>query len=151
MFSVLLFSNFMHLNYFYRTQVNLGSDLWVYGIYGHRHRHRHRQQEQWAFIAFWWYDGAFEDMMTLTCCQDHILTENIWFVWAKTLYCGDVTERRRRQRWSREDRASQPMHCIAMDAGWLSFATKNTFETPDFRQARGNSGERGKRFATNFT
>ena len=27
--------------------------------------------------------------MTLTCCQDHILTENIWFVWSETSYCGD--------------------------------------------------------------
>ena len=27
--------------------------------------------------------------MTLTCCQDHILTENIWFVWSKTSYIGD--------------------------------------------------------------
>ena len=27
--------------------------------------------------------------MTLTCCQDHILTENIWFVWSKTSYSGD--------------------------------------------------------------
>ena len=25
-----------------------------------------------------------EDMMTLTCCQDHILTENIWFIWSQT-------------------------------------------------------------------
>ena len=28
-------------------------------------------------------------MNTLTCYQDHILTENIWFVWYKTSYCGD--------------------------------------------------------------
>ena len=27
--------------------------------------------------------------MTLTCCQDHILTENIWLVWSETSYCGD--------------------------------------------------------------
>ena len=27
--------------------------------------------------------------MTLTCCQDHILTENIWFVWSETSYSGD--------------------------------------------------------------
>ena len=27
--------------------------------------------------------------MTLTCCQDHILTENIWFVWSKTSDSGD--------------------------------------------------------------
>ena len=30
-------------------------------------------------------------MMTLTCCQDHILTENIWFVWSKISDSGDVT------------------------------------------------------------
>ena len=27
--------------------------------------------------------------MTLTRCQDHILTENIWFVWSKASYSGD--------------------------------------------------------------
>ena len=32
---------------------------------------------------------SYEDMMTLTCCQDHILTENIWFVWSKTSDSGD--------------------------------------------------------------
>ena len=32
---------------------------------------------------------VYEDMMTLTCCQDHILTENIWFVWSETSYSGD--------------------------------------------------------------
>ena len=32
---------------------------------------------------------VYEDMMTLTCCQDHILTEYIWFVWSKTSYIGD--------------------------------------------------------------
>ena len=28
-------------------------------------------------------------MLTLTCCQDHILTENIWFVRLETSYSGD--------------------------------------------------------------
>ena len=28
-------------------------------------------------------------MLTLTCSQDHILTENIWFVWSGTSYSGD--------------------------------------------------------------
>ena len=32
---------------------------------------------------------VYEDMMTLTCRQDHILTENIWFVWSETSYSGD--------------------------------------------------------------
>ena len=27
--------------------------------------------------------------MILTCCQDHILTENIWFVWSEISYSGD--------------------------------------------------------------
>ena len=29
------------------------------------------------------------EQMTLTCCQDHLLTENIWFVWSETSYSGD--------------------------------------------------------------
>ena len=33
--------------------------------------------------------GSIQQWMTLTCCQDHILTENIWFVWSETSYCGD--------------------------------------------------------------
>ena len=28
-------------------------------------------------------------MLALTCCQDHILTENIWFVCSETSYSGD--------------------------------------------------------------
>ena len=28
-------------------------------------------------------------MILLTCCQDHILTENIWFVRSKTSYSGE--------------------------------------------------------------
>ena len=28
-------------------------------------------------------------MMTLSCCQDHFITENIWFVWSQTSYSGD--------------------------------------------------------------
>ena len=34
-----------------------------------------------------------QDMMTLTCCQDHILTENIWFGWSETSYSGDESIR----------------------------------------------------------
>ena len=30
-----------------------------------------------------------DDMLTLKCCQDHILTENIWFVCSETSYSGD--------------------------------------------------------------
>ena len=40
---------------------------------------------------------VYEDMMTLTCCQDHILTENIWFVWYGGVTDGMRDERRRRQ------------------------------------------------------
>ena len=86
-------------------------------------------------IALWWYDdhhkiiwwSSYEDMMTLTCCQDHILTENIWFVWSKTSYSGDerrchgcgTTERRTT---ISEDRATQPMET----GGWVSQkVTKN--------------------------
>ena len=37
--------------------------------------------------------GSTRHMFTLTCSQDHILTENIWFVFSETTYSGD--ERRR--------------------------------------------------------
>ena len=30
-----------------------------------------------------------EDMMKLTCCQNHILTENIWFVWSEISNSGN--------------------------------------------------------------
>ena len=32
---------------------------------------------------------VYEDMMMLKWCKDHILTENIWFVWSETSYSGD--------------------------------------------------------------
>ena len=59
--------------------------------------------------------------MTLTCCQDHILTENIWFVWSETSYSGDERRCYRcgtndDERTISEDRATQPM-----EAGdWVS-------------------------------
>ena len=53
-----------------------------------------------------------ENMM-LTCCQDHILAENIWFVWSS----GDVTDAGQ-QTTNIEDRATQPMDDI--DGGWVS-------------------------------
>ena len=59
-------------------------------------------------------------MLTLTCCQDHILTENIWFVCSETSYSGD--ERRcyrcgtNDKRRTTEDRATQPMEA----GGWVS-------------------------------
>ena len=49
------------------------------------------------------------------------LSENIWFVWSKTPYSGDVTMRdgRTDEQRTREDKATQPL-----DAGRLSFANK---------------------------
>ena len=58
-------------------------------------------------------NSATEDMLTLTCCQDHILTENIWFVCSEASHSGD--ERRcyrcgtNDQTTKTEDRATQPM------------------------------------------
>ena len=60
-------------------------------------------------------------MLTLTCCPDHILTENIWFVCSETSYSGD--ERRcyrcgtnEQTTTNSEDRATQPMEA----GGWVS-------------------------------
>ena len=55
--------------------------------------------------------SSYDDMMTPTCCQDHILTENIWFVWSKTSNCGDKVEMLSMQdneRTNIQDRAYQP-------------------------------------------
>ena len=49
-------------------------------------------------------------MLTLTRCQDHILTENIQFVWSETFIMemrGGVTDAE--QQTNIEDRATQPM------------------------------------------
>ena len=61
------------------------------------------------------------EQMTLTCCQDHMLTENIWFVWSETSYSGDKRRCYRcgtnnKQQPNTEDRATQPME----DGGWVS-------------------------------
>ena len=57
--------------------------------------------------------------MMLTRWQDHILTENIWFVWSETSYSGN--ERMchgcgTNERTNSEDRATQPMEA----GGWVS-------------------------------
>ena len=58
-------------------------------------------------------------MLTLTCCQDHILTENIWFVCSETSYSGGERRCHRcgtTKRPITEDRATQPMEA----GGWVS-------------------------------
>ena len=58
-------------------------------------------------------------MLTLTCCQDHILRENIWFVCSETSYSGDERRCHRcgtNERTITEDRATQPMEA----GGWVS-------------------------------
>ena len=52
-----------------------------------------------------------KEQVTLTFCQYHILTENIWFVWSKHHIVemrGGVTDAGRRTTIT-EDRATQPM------------------------------------------
>ena len=60
----------------------------------------------------------------LTHCQDHILTENIWFVCSETSYMrGDVTDAgQTNERTKTEDRATQPMEV----GGWVSQKDKST-------------------------
>ena len=55
-------------------------------------------------------------MLTLTCCQDHILTENIWFVCSEASYSGD--ERRCHQRGTNDEQLKIELlsQCIAMEA-----------------------------------
>ena len=57
------------------------------------------------------------NLVTMTHCQDHILTENIWFAWSKTSYSGDkrrcyqAGRRQTNKQTTREDRATQPLGC----------------------------------------
>ena len=65
--------------------------------------------------------------MTLTCCQDHILTENIWFVWSKTSCSGDKRRCHYAGRQTNsEDRATQPMEA----GGWVSQYTVCILDRP---------------------
>ena len=53
-------------------------------------------------------------------CEDHILTENTWFIWPKISYSGDKWRCHgcgTNNRPNKERKATQPM-----DAGKLSFA-----------------------------
>ena len=69
--------------------------------------------------------GSTQQWMTLTCCQDHILTENIWFVWSETSYSGDERRchrcRTTNEQTNTEDRATQPMEA----GGWVSQLGRN--------------------------
>ena len=52
-------------------------------------------------------------MVTLAHCQDHILTENIWFVWSKTPHSEDERRCYRCGTTNNvEDRATQPIWMI---------------------------------------
>ena len=54
-------------------------------------------------------------MLTLTCCQDHILTENIWFVCLETSYSGDE---RRCHRCGTTDRTNKQKLKIELLSQW---------------------------------
>ena len=66
----------------------------------------------------WW--SSCDHMMTMTHCQDHILSENIWFLWSKTSYSGDKWRCHRggTDGWARKDSATQLLICAL-----LSFAS----------------------------
>ena len=71
--------------------------------------------------------------MTLTCCQDHILTENIWFVWSETLYSGDE---RRCYRCGTNERTTERTVKIELLSQWKLEAEfrKNMFMTSNTLQ-----------------
>ena len=61
--------------------------------------------------------------MTLTRCQDHILTENIWFVWSETSYSGDE----RKCHGCGTNKEQRTLKSYSANGSWrLSFATKAT-------------------------
>ena len=61
-------------------------------------------------MIIWW--SSYEDMMTMTWCQDLIITENVWFAWSNSSYSGDKWRCHRcgtNDERTREDSATQPM------------------------------------------
>ena len=61
-------------------------------------------------------------MMTMTPCQDHILTENIWFVGSKTFYSGD----KRRCHQAGQTKVQRKIVLLSLwTVGRLSFTQKN--------------------------
>jgi len=75
-------------------------------------------------------DYAYDHMMTMTHCQDHILTEIIWFCGLKH-HRVDIRDHvtRRDDNRTREDSATQ-----LMEAGRLSFAIPHFFRTRPFKK-----------------
>ena len=68
------------------------------------------RNSDWRYIA---------KNMTLTCCHDDIITENIWFVCSETSYSGDERRCNRcgtMDQPNSEDRATQPVEAW----GWVS-------------------------------
>ena len=65
--------------------------------------------------------------MTLKCCQDHILTENIWFVCSETSYSGD--ERRCYQCGTNNKRTNEQQLKIELLSQWkLEAESRNSFD-----------------------
>ena len=68
-------------------------------------------------MRIWW--SSYDNLMMMTRCQDHILTENMRFVWSKTSYRWDkwrCYHAGRRRTTKREDRATQRW----ILEGWVS-------------------------------
>ena len=104
--------------------------------------------------------------MLLTHCQDHILTENIWFVWSRTSYSGDkwrchrcgTDGRTNDERRTREDRATQPMDCWRLSLAkirtkwvWSSWGPSpqlRTFLHTLIRKRKGKGRSKGTYWST---
>ena len=73
--------------------------------------------------------GSTQHMLTLTCCQDHILTENIRFVWSETLYCGD--ERRCHRCGTNDDKRTLKIELLSqwkLEAEFRNWMLNNTLD-----------------------
>ena len=66
------------------------------------------------------------EQMTLSCCQDHILTENIWFVCSETSYSGD--ERRCYQCGTNEQPNKQKLKIELLSQWKLEAESRNFFK-----------------------
>ena len=83
-----------------------------------------KQNSDWRYIV------QSMTLTILTCCQhpNHILRENIWFVWSKTSYSGNERWCYRcgtynQQQTISEDRATQPMQMPMLEAEFRNWTS----------------------------
>ena len=74
-------------------------------------------------------------MLTLTCCQDHILTKDIWFACSETSYSGDE---RRCYQWGTNEQTNEQTLKIELLSQWKLEAESGNYMSWENRRNKDN-------------